>query len=71
MITGKYDVISDIHGHAEELRRLLREMDYREDDGVSRHRDRRQARSGEPMRRIKISLELLLSRSVVNRDHPA
>jgi hypothetical protein len=40
MITGSYDLIGDIHGHAEVLRRLLREMDYREDDGVFRHPDR-------------------------------
>ncbi len=40
MITGNYDLIGDIHGHAEVLRRLLREMDYREDDGVFRHPDR-------------------------------
>jgi len=41
MIAGKYDVIGDIHGHAEELRRLLQDMGYSEDDGVFRHRDRR------------------------------
>jgi hypothetical protein len=41
MITGKYDLIGDIHGHAEVLRRMLRKMDYRDDDGVFRHRDRR------------------------------
>jgi hypothetical protein len=41
MITGKYDLIGDIHGHAEVLRRLLRKMDYRDDDGVFRHPDRR------------------------------
>jgi hypothetical protein len=40
MINGNYDVIGDIHGHAKVLRRLLRVMDYREDDGVFRHRDR-------------------------------
>jgi hypothetical protein len=39
-MTGNYDLIGDIHGHAEVLRRLLRAMDYREDDGVFRHRDR-------------------------------
>lgn len=41
MITDNYDLIGDIHGHAQVLRRLLREMDYREDDGVFRHPDRR------------------------------
>jgi hypothetical protein len=41
MITDNYDLIGDIHGHAEVLLRLLREMDYRDDDGVFRHPDRR------------------------------
>jgi Calcineurin-like phosphoesterase len=40
MTTGNYDLIGDIHGHAEVLRRLLGEMDYRDVDGVFRHRDR-------------------------------
>jgi hypothetical protein len=40
MTTGNYDLIGDIHGHAEVLRRLLREMDYRDDSGVFRHPDR-------------------------------
>jgi hypothetical protein len=37
---NKYDVIGDIHGHAEVLRRLLRQMDYHEEDGAFRHPDR-------------------------------
>jgi hypothetical protein len=37
MITDNYDLIGDIHGHAQVLRRLLREMEYRDDDGVFRH----------------------------------
>lgn len=41
MTIGNYDVIGDIHGHAEVLRRLLQAMGYREDDGVFRHPDRR------------------------------
>jgi hypothetical protein len=40
MINGNYDVIGDIHGHAEVLCRLLREMGYRDDDGVFLHPDR-------------------------------
>jgi predicted MPP superfamily phosphohydrolase len=40
MINGKYDVIGDIHGHADVLRRLLLQMDYREEEGVFRHPDR-------------------------------
>ncbi len=41
MIAGNYDLIGDIHGHAEVLSSLLRKMDYRDDDGVFRHADRR------------------------------
>jgi Calcineurin-like phosphoesterase len=40
MITGNYDVIGDIHGYAEVLQRLLRQMGYCEDGGVFRHPDR-------------------------------
>ncbi len=35
-----YDIIGDIHGHAEPLQRLLVRMGYREIDGVFRHPDR-------------------------------
>ncbi|MGE9010681.1 metallophosphoesterase [Leptospira interrogans] len=41
MIKGRYDVIGDIHGHAEVLRRLLRKMEYRDDGGMFGHPDRR------------------------------
>jgi hypothetical protein len=40
MITGNYDLIGDVHGHAQVLRRLLRQMDYREEEGFFRHPDR-------------------------------
>ncbi|WP_245197250.1 metallophosphoesterase [Labrys sp. LIt4] len=36
-----YDVIGDIHGHADALHRLLTKLDYRERDGAYRHSDRR------------------------------
>lgn len=38
-VTG-YDVIGDVHGHADKLVALLYEMDYRCVDGVWRHPDR-------------------------------
>ena len=41
MTKEKYDLIGDVHGHADVLRRLLLEMDYREVDGAFRHADRR------------------------------
>jgi hypothetical protein len=41
MITGNYDRIGDIHGHAEVLHRLLREMDHRDDGGAFAETSRR------------------------------
>ena len=35
-----YDVIGDIHGHADALRRLLLTLDYREIDGIFQHASR-------------------------------
>jgi hypothetical protein len=40
MITGNYDIIGDVHGHAEVPLRLLHQMDYRDEGGVFRHADR-------------------------------
>lgn len=40
-IRGKgFDLIGDIHGHAEPLRRLLGQLGYREEDGSFRHPNR-------------------------------
>ena len=36
-----YDIIGDIHGHAEPLKRLLRKMGYQEADGVWQHSSRK------------------------------
>ena len=35
-----FDIIGDIHGHAEALRALLKDMGYREHAGAWRHADR-------------------------------
>jgi Calcineurin-like phosphoesterase len=35
-----YDIVGDIHGHAEPLHRLLEKLGYREHEGVFRHRER-------------------------------
>jgi hypothetical protein len=35
-----YDIIGDLHGHADALTALLHKLDYREDTGVWRHPDR-------------------------------
>ena len=40
MNTKGYDIIGDIHGHADELEALLVKMDYRFIDGCYRHPDR-------------------------------
>jgi hypothetical protein len=40
MTARKYDIIGDVHGHAEVLRRLLRAMGYPDGDGVFRHSER-------------------------------
>src|SRR5687767_682392 len=36
-----YDLIGDIHGHAEALKTLLIKMDYRQVDGVWQHDERK------------------------------
>jgi hypothetical protein len=41
MTENHFDVIGDIHGHADALRNLLHKVDYREHDGVFRHASRR------------------------------
>ena len=41
MHTQGYDLIGDIHGHADPLRRLLKELKYNEDAGVFRHKTRK------------------------------
>lgn len=41
MATNGYDIIGDVHGHADALRRLLCAMGYAERDGLFRHPERR------------------------------
>jgi Calcineurin-like phosphoesterase len=36
----KYDIVGDIHGHADKLQRLLRRLGYEERDGIYRHASR-------------------------------
>jgi hypothetical protein len=40
MIGTGYDIVGDIHGHADPLRRLLDKLDYAETEGVFRHPER-------------------------------
>ena len=36
----KYDIVGDIHGHADKLQRLLQRLGYEERDGIYRHASR-------------------------------
>jgi hypothetical protein len=36
-----YDIIGDIHGHAEPLKQLLQKMNYKEEEGVWQHLNRK------------------------------
>jgi hypothetical protein len=40
MIVQGYDLVGDIHGHVDPLRRLLERLDYSEVEGVFRHPER-------------------------------
>ena len=40
MTVQGYDLVGDIHGHADALHRLLHELDYAEVEGVFRHPER-------------------------------
>jgi hypothetical protein len=40
MTVQGYDLVGDIHGHADALHRLLRALDYVEIEGVFRHPER-------------------------------
>jgi Calcineurin-like phosphoesterase len=41
MIIQGYDLVGDVHGHADPLHRLLDKLDYAEVDGVFRHPERK------------------------------
>ncbi|MDC6350459.1 metallophosphoesterase [Zeaxanthinibacter sp. PT1] len=38
---NKFDLIGDIHGHADELQQLLLKLGYEKKDGVFAHEDRK------------------------------
>jgi hypothetical protein len=54
-----FDVIGDIHGHGDHLRRLLDLLGYREVDGVHRHPERRAVFLGDLIDRGPDQLEVL------------
>lgn len=41
MVDQAYDIVGDIHGHADPLRRLLRKLGYAEIKGIFRHSERK------------------------------
>ncbi len=38
-----YDLIGDIHGHAEQLETLLQKLGYKKEQGIYKHPDKRKA----------------------------
>jgi hypothetical protein len=58
-LPDKFDIIGDVHGHADALRRLLQAMGYQEEDGVFRHPDRRVIFVGDFVDRGPKQLEIL------------
>ena len=65
-MTG-YDVIGDVHGHADKLVGLLRELGYRETDGAWRHSERQAVFVGDLVDRGKQQRETVrIARSMVD-----
>jgi len=64
-----YDLIGDIHGHADPLERLLTKLGYREHDNVYRHPERKVIFLGDFIDRgPKIKRVLEIARSMVDAD---
>jgi len=66
-MTDGYDVIGDVHGHADQLERLLDELGYRTTGGVHRHPERRAVFLGDLVDRGPDQLRVLdVVRSMVD-----
>ena len=66
-----YDVIGDVHGHAEELVELLERMGYRREGGAFRHADRTAIFLGDWIDRgpnIRQALEVVREQAAETRD---
>ena len=64
-----YDIIGDIHGHADELIQLLEALDYRKINGVYRHADRKVVYCGDFIDRGPGIREVLsICRSMCDND---
>jgi Calcineurin-like phosphoesterase len=59
MTVQGYDLVGDIHGHADALHRLLRVLDYAEIEGVFRHPERKMIFVGDFIDRGPEQLEVL------------
>jgi hypothetical protein len=59
MAPQAYDLVGDIHGHADALHRLLGRLDYIETNGVFRHRERKMIFVGDFIDRGPEQLEVL------------
>lgn len=69
MTARKYDVIGDIHGHADALRRLLAKLGYEEVDGVFRHETRKVVFAGDFIDRGPDQKEVLrIARTMCEAD---
>ena len=67
--SGMYDIIGDIHGHADELVELLTRLGYREDGGCFRHEKRRAIFCGDFIDRgPQIPDVVRIARSMVEND---
>ncbi|AWI81775.1 metallophosphoesterase [Parazoarcus communis] len=65
-----YDVIGDIHGHADELEALLRKLDYRKQGGTWRHPERTAVFVGDLIDRGPKQLEVVdIVRRMVEEGH--
>ncbi|WP_138441205.1 metallophosphoesterase [Marinobacter alexandrii] len=63
-----YDLIGDVHGHAAELKNLLKKMDYREIDGIWQHFERKVIFLGDFVDRGPEQVETVtIARNMVNK----
>ena len=59
-----YDLVGDIHGHADPLHRLLEKLDYAEVEGVFRHPERKMIFVGDFIDRGSVASGSSLSRPI-------
>ena len=63
----KYDIVGDIHGHADKLQRLLQRLGYEERDGIYRHASRQLVFVGDLIDRgLEIRRTLQIVRAMID-----